>query len=73
MHLSRQYKNKLHHFFSGKPKKGYLFGSDARNEAKNNSDIDIHVVDHARPICMKFFGFQAGLEDAKVDPDERRP
>ena len=33
MHLLRQYKNKLHHFFSGKPvKKGYLFGSDARND-----------------------------------------
>ena len=72
MDLLQEYKIKLHQFFSDKPvKKAYLFGSYARNEAKNDSDIDILVeLDYGQPIGMKFFGFQAELEDLlnrKVD------
>ena len=72
MHLSKGYKIKLYNFFSGKPvKKAYLFGSYARNEARNNSDIDILVeLDYTQPIGMKFFGFQSEIEDIlkmKVD------
>ena len=48
-----------------------MFGSYARNKAKSDSDIDILVeLDYAEPIGMKFFGFQAELEDLlemKVD------
>lgn len=72
MILSPGYKIKLHQFFLGKPvKKAYLFGSYARNEAKPESDIDILVeLDYEQPIGMKFFDFQAELEDLldmKVD------
>ena len=72
MDLIQGYKTKLHQFFADKPvKKAYLFGSYARNEADSDSDIDILVeLDYAQPIGMKFFGFQAELEDLlnkKVD------
>ena len=72
MDLSLTYRNKLQHFFVDKPvKKAWLFGSYARNKATGESDIDIMVeLDYAEPIGMKFFGFQAELEDLlnmKVD------
>ena len=72
MHLSKTYRIKLNDYFSGKPiKKAYLFGSYARNEANSESDLDILVeLDYSEPIGMKFFGFQADLEDLlniKVD------
>lgn len=72
MDLSLLYRNKLQKFFIDKPiKKAWLFGSYARNKAKSESDIDILVeLDYAEPIGMKFFGFQAELEDLlemKVD------
>lgn len=72
MHLLEGYKNKLDYFFSGKPvKKAYLFGSYARNEGSNTSDIDILVeLDYEYPIGMKFFGYQDELEkllNRKVD------
>lgn len=44
-----------------------MFGSFARNEAGNESDLDILVeLDHTLPIEMKFFGFQADLEDLPI-------
>lgn len=72
MHLSETYRIKLNDYFSDKPViKAYLFGSYARNEAKSESDLDILVkLDYTEPIGMKFFGFQADLEDLlniKVD------
>ena len=72
MILSETYRNKLKNYFSDKPiKRAYLFGSFARNEAKSDSDLDILVeLDYSEPIGMKFFGFQADLEDLlniKVD------
>ena len=62
----------MNDYFSDKPvKRAYLFGSHAKNEAKNESDLDILVeLDYSEPIGMKFFGFQADLEDLlniKVD------
>ena len=62
----------MKNYFSDKPiKRAYLFGSFARNEAKSDSDLDILVeLDYSEPIGMKFFGFQADLEDLlniKVD------
>ena len=72
MNLSNTEKLLLQHFFSGKPvKKAYLFGSYARNEAGKDSDIDILVeLDHSSPIGMKFFVYQAELQEllkTKVD------
>src|SRR6185503_3116212 len=72
MPLSNSDKLILQQYFSGIPvKKAYLFGSSARNEASNNSDIDILVeLDHSTPIGMKFFLYHQELEDllkVKVD------
>ena len=72
MNLSKNEKILLQRFFSGKPvKKAYLFGSYARNEAGKDSDIDILVeLDHSSPIGMKFFVYQAELQEllkTKVD------
>ncbi len=72
MHLSVSDKLLLQRFFASRPvKKAYLFGSYARNEANAESDIDILVeLDHSSPIGMKFFTYQAELEEllkTKVD------
>lgn len=44
-------------------KKAYLFGSYSRNEADENSDIDILVeLDHSTPIGMRFFSYSDELQ-----------
>jgi predicted nucleotidyltransferase len=52
-------------------KKAYLFGSYSRDEADENSDIDILVeLDHTTSIGIKFFGYKDELEqilNKKVD------
>ena len=52
MNLSLEDKLLLQQYFAGIPvKKAYLFGSMARNEAREESDIDILVeLDHSIPI-----------------------
>ena len=52
MNLSVADKLLLQQYFAGIPvKKAYLFGSVARNEANQESDIDILVeLDHSKPI-----------------------
>ena len=72
MNLSVADKLLLQQYFAGIPvKKAYLFGSIARNEASEESDIDILVeLDHSTPIGMKFFLYQSDLEELlhkKVD------
>lgn len=72
MRLSVGDKLLLQQFFTVRPvKRAYLFGSYARNEASKDSDLDILVeLDHVRPMGMKFFAYQAELEDLlhrKVD------
>ncbi|MBS1523342.1 MAG: nucleotidyltransferase domain-containing protein [Bacteroidetes bacterium] len=72
MQLSSQHIKTIRHFFSGLPvKKAYLFGSYSRNEADENSDIDILVeLDHSTPIGMRFFSFGDELQNLlkkKVD------
>jgi predicted nucleotidyltransferase len=64
MKLSSQHIKTIRHFFSGLPvKKAYLFGSYSRNEADENSDIDILVeLDHTTPIGMQFFTYGDELE-----------
>ncbi|WP_216849033.1 nucleotidyltransferase family protein [Pedobacter sp. L105] len=72
MTLSEQHIDYIKNFFSGRPvKKAYIFGSYSRDEADENSDIDILVeLDHIRPIGMKFFSYKDELEQIlqkKVD------
>lgn len=59
-------------YFAGQPVfKAYLFGSQSRNEANENSDIDILVeLDHSNPIGLRFVTMQLDLENllhSKVD------
>jgi len=72
MNLSSQHIDKIRSFFSNRPvKKAYIFGSYSRDEADQNSDIDILVeLDHTTPIGMKFFTYKDELEQIlkkKVD------
>src|SRR5438270_13687324 len=72
MNLSLTDKLLLQQYFAGIPvKTAYLFGSAARNEATQESDIDILVeLDHSKPIGMKFFVYQSDVEELlqkKVD------
>lgn len=64
MKLSSKHINKIRLFFSDLPvKKAYLFGSYSRNEADENSDIDILVeLDHTEPIGMQFFTYGDRLQ-----------
>ncbi len=72
MRLSDEHINYLQEYFSDKPvKKAYLYGSYARGEATDESDIDILLeLDFSQPIGMKFFGWIVELNDKferKVD------
>jgi uncharacterized protein len=51
-------------YFSGKPViKAYLFGSYSRNEADNNSDVDILVdLDYSKHIGLGFVTMQSELQ-----------
>jgi predicted nucleotidyltransferase len=72
MKLTSQHIKTIRHFFSSLPvKKAYLFGSYSRNEADENSDIDILVeLDHSTPIGLRFFTYKDDLQNLlkkKVD------
>ena len=72
MKLSPKHIEKIRLFFSGVPvKKAYVFGSYSRNDADENSDIDILVeLDHSNPIGMQFFTYADELQSLlkkKVD------
>ena len=69
-----QIKNTVTDYFKDKPvKKVYLFGSYARGEAKENSDVDLGVViddSHKRMSLWQYAGIAMGLEEmlhVKVD------
>ena len=64
--------NTIQTYFKDKPVlKAYLFGSHARNEATDESDIDILVdLDYSQHIGWEFVGMKLDLEDllhTKVD------
>ena len=71
--MSTQAMNKIiADYFKTQPVlKAWLFGSFARGEETPLSDVDILVLlDHSKPIGMKFFGIWNDLEqllDRKVD------
>ena len=52
------------HYFETQPVlKAWIFGSYARDEQTEDSDVDILVVlDHSKPIGLKFFGMWGDLE-----------
>jgi uncharacterized protein len=65
MNLSLADKQLIQKFFASKPvKKAFLFGSFARKEAKEKSDIDILVeLDYSKQIGMRFFSYKDELEE----------
>ncbi|MFB5945357.1 nucleotidyltransferase family protein [Albibacterium profundi] len=72
MKLTAKHIAQLKKYFTSRPvKRAYLFGSYSRNEALNDSDVDILVeLDHSQPIGLKFFIFKEELENIlkrKVD------
>jgi hypothetical protein len=64
MQLSKNDIKTISDFFEDKPVlKAYLFGSYSRNEAKNNSDIDILVdLDYSQHIGLGFVKMKFDLE-----------
>ena len=70
--MNKDFNKILKIFFQSKPVlRAYLFGSAARNEAIDESDIDILVeLDYSRPIGLQFVKMQLELEELlhkKVD------
>lgn len=64
MRLDEQTLQKLRAFFAEKPvRKAYVFGSYARGEADDASDLDLLLeLDHSRPIGWDFYAWWDDLE-----------
>jgi len=64
MQLSSQDINIIKDFFKDKPVlKAFVFGSYSRNEAQNNSDLDILVeLDYSQHIGLGFIKMKSDLE-----------
>ena len=72
MKISKENIVKINNYFKDKPIiKAYLFGSQVRDEAKEESDIDILVeLDYSQRIGLLFVEMQLELEEIlqkKVD------
>ena len=72
MLTTEQIKQTVSEYFKDKPvKKGYLFGSYARGEAKEESDVDLLVdLDYEKGAGWEFFGWNEELKERfhrKVD------
>jgi len=70
--MKKSLSDKIIEYFRKKPVlKAYIFGSIARNESDENSDIDIMVeLDYSHSIGLEFVEMQLDLEellDRKVD------
>lgn len=65
MKISKKNIDKINAYFRGKPIiKAYLFGSQARNEANVESDVDILVeLDYDQKIGLLFVQMQLELEE----------
>ena len=65
MKLDSRQISEIGNYFKDKPVlKAYLFGSCARDEADDKSDIDILVeLDYAQPIGLEFVQMQLDLQD----------
>jgi len=64
MHLNQTEIQLIRDYFQGKPvNKVFLFGSYSRNEADENSDLDLLVeLDYSKHIGLEFFGMKIDLE-----------
>lgn len=64
MHILPQQIEIIKHYFSQKPVlAAYLFGSFARGEAREDSDIDILIeLDYNQPIGWEFIQMQLDLQ-----------
>jgi hypothetical protein len=70
--MSNEYSEKIAACLKNKPvKRAFLFGSTARNEEDENSDVDILVeLDYSKPIGLGLLRMKLELEDLlnrKVD------
>lgn len=70
--MNNEFSDKIVNCLKNKPvKKAFLFGSVARNEDDNQSDVDILVeLDYSQPIGLGFIRMKLELEDLlkkKVD------
>ena len=65
MKLDAKQISEIGNYFKDKPVlRAYLFGSCARDEADDQSDIDILVeLDYTRPIGLEFVRMQLDLQD----------
>ncbi len=65
MKLRQEHIERISNFFRNKPVlKAYLFGSFARGEADDNSDIDILVeLDYSTKIGLEFVRMQLDLQE----------
>lgn len=65
MLTTEQIKQTVSEYFKDKPvKKVYLFGSYARGEANEESDVDLLVdLDYEKGIGWQFFGWNDELKD----------
>ena len=65
MLTTEQIKQTVSEYFKDKPvKKVYLFGSYARGEANEESDVDLLVdLDYEKGIGWQFFGWNEDLKD----------
>ena len=65
MKLDSRQISEIGNYFKDKPVlKAYLFGSCARDEADDKSDVDILVeLDYAKPIGLEFVQMQLDLQD----------
>jgi predicted nucleotidyltransferase len=61
----QQIKDTVTDYFKDKPVKSvYLFGSYARGEAKENSDVDLGIImEDTKMSLWKFAGMALGLEE----------
>lgn len=61
---TKEMTKKIADYFATQPvTKAWLFGSYARGEEREDSDVDILVVlDHDKPVGVRFFGMWTELE-----------
>ena len=63
--MSKSMQKMLADYFKTQPVlKAWIFGSFARGEESEDSDVDILIVlDHSQPVGLKFFGMYEDLRE----------
>ena len=70
---TQQIQQTLAEYFATQPVlKAWLFGSYARGEQREDSDVDIMVsLDKSQPIGLKFFGMYVDLKELFLEGDKQ--